>query len=94
MIENGKKVSISENENGITVGVDGQKIQAQNLSELRMKSPEAYGLYQQHFAGPGGMNRGVDAKSLLQDELRKMKNENAGNPQIQRLIEEMMRNVR
>lgn len=43
--KDGKKVSIKENESGITVSVDGRSVRARNLDELKQRHPEAHQLY-------------------------------------------------
>ena len=91
-MENGHKVTITENKSGITVDVNGQTVRASNVDELRTNFPDAYQLYERHMRRGIGANNRMDARSLMQSELLKMRDKNAANPQLRSMIERMMRN--
>lgn len=69
--ENGKKISITENNSGITITttemVDGKEkktaVKAGNAEELEKNHPEAYRLYVQRLGGTLAMASGVAAAS-------------------------------
>lgn len=100
----GITVTITENVDGRE-----QKtvVQAANAAELKKKNPKAHRLYQKHAgmaraaagggaaggAGPGAVGPGGDAKQLLRDQLRKMIEENADNPQIQSMLQRALRDL-
>ena len=92
VMENGKKVSITENKNGITVSVNGKRVRAKNVDELKKNFPDAFDLYEKHSKMAMGQNGASEATRLLQEELGKLR-ENADTPQLKNLIETMMRNV-
>jgi len=101
--ENGRWISITEDDSGVTVttleAVRGKQektvVQAVNAQELEQKDPAAYRLYLQHVGGaadaPGqGQNRASEA---LGAQLRKQLKDNAGNPQMRELMEKMLRKL-
>ena len=93
VVENGKKISIIENKNGIIVSVNGKRVRAKNAAELKRKFPDAFRLYEKHLEEANGFNAQPDATALLRKELRRFRDENANNPQLRNLIERMMQNV-
>ena len=93
VMENGKTITISENKAGITVAVNGQRVRAKNAADLRAKYPGAYKLYLKHLGATNGRVDLPDAETLLQQELRKLRDNNANNPQLRALLDNMMRSV-
>tara|TARA_E500000305_G_scaffold106340_1_gene104828 strand:+ start:63 stop:677 length:615 start_codon:yes stop_codon:yes gene_type:complete len=134
--KDGKRVSITENANGITVSIDGKSVKASNAAELQRKSPEAYILYKERIGaataeatikgsgdasssaknqsdsqsnsrqgsfsgggatGGGGASGSVNGQSdsikSLKSNLNQLRNENANNPQLRRLLDNMLQNV-
>lgn len=90
VMENGKKISIAEDETGITVSVNGKRMRARNLAELRARFPGAFRMYQKHM---GEANRRIaqpDSKVILREELVKLRNE---VPQLRDLIDRMMQSI-
>ena len=77
--KDGKKVSITENSDGIRVSIDGKTVQAKDAAELKDKHPDAYRLYDEHIgaasysasgraegkgsAGGGGSQNGLPIQS-------------------------------
>lgn len=94
LTENGKKISITQNKAGITVSVNGKRVRAKNATELKKKSPEAFKMYEKHLGASNGRSHTnpPDAQTLMQEQLRKMLEQNADNPQVRKLIERMMEN--
>lgn len=106
--ENGKTVEISEDGNtGITVTttetVDGVTkqvvVKARTAEELEKQNPEAFRLYKQ-YAGNASATAtaraaGVasDAKTGIRNQIRRMIDEHQGNPQMQQLLENMLRDL-
>jgi len=103
--EDGKKVTITESAaSGITVttietvaGKDKKKVvKARNAQELEKQSPEAYRLYKSRLdpaqgpAGAGGNAGGSDAREMLREQIRKQIEDNAGNPQLKAMLEQML----
>ncbi len=98
--ETGITVTLTENIGGKEVQ---SVVRAANAEELKRKNPVAFRLYQQYASakdvGGGGVGGGVggvggvDAKAGLREELLKMAEENAGNPQMQVLIQRMLRDL-
>jgi hypothetical protein len=101
-------VSITESTDaGITVTttetVDGKEkknvVKARNVQELKKQSPEAYRLYKSRMdpaqgqAGAGGNAGGSDAQEMLREQLRKQIEDNAGNPQMKAMLEQMLREM-
>ena len=93
VIDNGKKISITQNKTGITVSVNGKRVRAKNVAELKKKFPDAFKVYEKHLGGTDGGALQSDATSLLQEELGRLRDENADNPQLRNLIDGMIRNV-
>ena len=103
--DNGRKVSITQNKTGITVTMNGKRVRAKNAAELKKKFPDAFKMYEKHMGGAdnqqatggvaaaGGGNGPSDATILLREELTKMRDEHADQPQLKSLIEKMLRNV-
>jgi hypothetical protein len=107
--ENGKTISISQDHSGITVAtveMDGGKeektvVKAANAQELERKNPEAYRLYKQHLdgaadaAGPGqsSLPWPSDARGMLREQLRQQLRDSGDNPQMQGLLEKMLRQL-
>ncbi|MCA9175862.1 MAG: hypothetical protein KDB14_15360 [Planctomycetales bacterium] len=54
LMENGKKVSITETEAGIAVSVDGKRVRANSLSQLRKGFPEAFRMFEEQLAAADG----------------------------------------
>ena len=92
-MDNGKKVSITENKKGITVSMNGNRVRAKNVAELKEKSPAAFRMYEKHLGARKGHPKQTDATALLQEELSKFRDENADNPRVRDLIEKMIENV-
>lgn len=112
VMENGEKISITENKSGILVSGHGKRVKAKDAAELKKKSPEAYRIYEKHLGEPAAAGGGAvaggggraeagfngnpgspEATRLLRKELEKLREENAGNPQMRDLIERMMQSV-
>ncbi|MEL6104924.1 MAG: hypothetical protein AAFU85_02755 [Planctomycetota bacterium] len=90
VVENGKRISITENPSGITVSVNGRRVRTKDVSKLKKRFPEAFEAYEQHM-GAGQRNaRPLDATALLQQELTKLRDQNTGNPQLRGVIERLM----
>lgn len=94
--DNGRKVNITQDESGITVTIDGRTVHVATVDELK-NHPEVLELYSKYVGrspanSPTGA-RQVDAKQLLREELKKFRSENAGNPQVQGLIDKMMQEI-
>ena len=87
-MQDGKKVSITENKRGIIVSVGGKRVRAKNPAELKKKYPDAYRLYNQHL-GNDSVRAGSDSATLLKEQLRRMR-DNADNPQMRNVIEQML----
>ena len=99
--ENGRRISIIEDENGITISSGGRVIRAANAAELKKKNIKAFELYEKHLGaaameGAGGIAAGGDAAGgnaaveLMREQLQKQILENADNPQIRMLLERML----
>ena len=54
VMENGKKVSITGNKNGITVSVNGKRVRANNVAQLKKKFPDAFRTYEKQLAAANG----------------------------------------
>ena len=98
-VDNGKKISITQNKAGITVSINGKRVRAKNPAELKKKSSDAYEMYQKHMGKSfmGGANSRTghpDANTLMQQQLRKMLDDNADNPQVRDMIQRMIENTR
>jgi hypothetical protein len=106
--EGGKKVHITEStDSGITVTitetVNGKEkkyvVTARNAQELEKQDPEAYRLYNSRMDSvPGGASAsggagGADARDILREQLRKQIGDNAGNPQMKAMLEQMLREL-
>ena len=91
VIENGNNVSITEDKNGIIVSVNGKRVRAKDVAELKNKFPDTFKLYEKHTRAATGHNGKSDATTLLREELGKLRDANADNPQLKDLIEEMLR---
>jgi hypothetical protein len=98
--ENGKQITITENDRGITVRANGRAMRARNAAELARRSPEAFRLYNEHFAnaapamqaGAGPAN-GNKAQDMLRDQINQMRGEHAGNAQLQGLFDQMLQQI-
>lgn len=89
--ENGKNISVAEDKNGIRVAMDGRVVRATDADKLKQADPEAYRLYDKYLGSPNASsNSGQSASDLLRSELQKMRDANAGNPQLQKLIEQAL----
>lgn len=94
VIDNGKKISITQNETGIIVSVNGRQVRARNVAELKRKFPDAFRMYEKHLGKMNGrVDQPSDATVLLREELDKLRDENADNPQLRDLIDRMMNSV-
>lgn len=92
VLEDGRKISITENDSGITVSINGRTVRAKNAARLKKKSPYAYKMYEKHLGDHANGNESESTK-LLRDNLNKLRDENADNPQLKSLIEMMLQNV-
>ena len=93
VVENGKKISINEDDTGITVAVNGKRVKAKNAEELKKKSPEAFEVYNKLVRGTNAQKGHSNATLLLQEELSKLRDENADNPRLRSLIDRMIENA-
>lgn len=95
VVENGRKIVITEDDKGITVSSRGKRVRAKDAAELKQKSPEAFGLYARHLqkADAIDVNAQPDANAFMRAELIKLREQNAGNPQLRSVIENMLREV-
>lgn len=92
--ENGRNVSIAEDNGGITVTIDGRVIRAANETELRRKNAEAHRLYKEHLGAPDVNERDhPSANDLLRNELMNLRDENGDHPQLKGMIERMLREI-
>ena len=105
--EDGKEIYIAENAAGITVSVDGKRVRGKDVNDLRKRSPDAYRLYHDylgngmndnHLEAANGLakadgNVPSEPAALLREELNKMRDEHADQPQLKSLIDTMLRNV-
>ena len=89
--ENGKNISVTEDKTGIRVSIDGRVTKATDASKLKQAHPEAYRLYDKYLGtANAGINSGQSASDLLRSELEKMRDANAGNAQLQQLIDQAL----
>ena len=86
VIDNGKKVTITENASGITVKVGRKSIRARNAKDLKEKSAKAFTLYEKHLKNSdtrrigtyvkgligGNFNKRPGASDLLREQLKEM----------------------
>lgn len=107
VIDNGKKVTIFENNSGITVKVGEKSIRAKNAKELKKKSARAFKLYEKHLKNADTRRNGTDAErllrrnvaerptasDLLREKLEEMKNQKSGDPRFRDLIQRMLREM-
>ena len=91
--DNGREVSITENNNGLTVEVNGKRARAKNAAELKEKFPNAFKVYEKHLREEMSNDVELDAVRRMQDELGRLRDDNANNLQLNNLIETMMRNI-
>ena len=90
VMDNGKKVSIIEDETGITVSVNGNRVRARNIAELKMHFPGAFRMYQKHMGQANRRKAQPDSKVILREELGKLRNE---VPQLRDLIDRMLQSI-
>ncbi len=83
--DNGRKISITQNETGITVSLDGRVVSAKNPAALQEKDQEAYQLYQRAFEVKS--KRSNPALELLRQQLEKLQENQSQNPQWRGLFE-------
>lgn len=90
-IDNGRKVSISEDSTGITVSVDGRVVEAANPAELSKKDAQAFQLYEKVF-GITDQERApaISAFELQRMQLERLRDTHSKNPQLKSLIESML----
>ncbi|MEO1528972.1 MAG: hypothetical protein AAFX06_26420 [Planctomycetota bacterium] len=94
VIENGKKISITETKKGITVSINGKRVRAKNADQLKAKFPEAFQMYERHMGGADQrMMNPPDAMSLMRGQLSQLRDQNAENRQLREMLERMMESI-
>ena len=93
VMDNGNRISITQDKAGIAVAVNGQLVRTRNVAELRKNFPDAFRIYEKHAGGKVGHVGQADATALMREELGKLRDENAGDPQLRALLDTMMQNV-
>ena len=97
-VDNGKRISIRETKTGITVSVNGKRIKAKNAKDLKKKSPEAFRMYEKYLGGNPLMKMNLQpgkskAQIMMEQQLQRLLDQNAGNPQMREIIERMLENL-
>ena len=80
--KDGKRVSITENANGITVSIDGKSVKARNAAELEKLSPEAYRLYKERIEATSAkatIKGSADASSSATSQSNSQEKSNKGS---------------
>lgn len=97
-VDNGKRISITETQTGITVSVNGKRITAKNAKDLKKKSPEAFEMYRKYLGGNPLMKMNLqpsksNAHIMMEQQLQRLLDQNAGNPQMREIIERILENL-
>ena len=97
-VDNGKRISIRETKMGITVSINGKRIKAKNAKDLKKKSPEAFEMYDKYLGGNPLMKMNLqpgksNAQIMMEQQLQRLLDQNAGNPQMREIIERMLENL-
>ena len=92
--EGGKKVSITQNKDGITISLDGRVIEAADPDALRERDPTAYKLYQRVVGSPNMRNMpSASAIGRQREHWESLLKKYSNNPQMKSVIERMLRSM-
>lgn len=92
--DHGRRVSISENDKGIIVSVDGKLVEAATPAELKKKSAQAFQLYEKMLGLKGATRMPVNSAIELQRmQLEGLRENHSGNPQMKLLLERMLQDT-
>lgn len=93
IMENGKQISITENESGVTVFVNGRRVRTKDVAKLKKRFPESFEVYEKHLGEEQRPVGDLDANDLMREEVLKLRDQNAGNPQLRSAIERLIENL-
>ena len=92
--EGGKRVSITQNKDGITISLDGRVIEAADPDALKEKDPTAYKLYQRVVGSPNMRNMpSASAIGRQREHWESLLKKYSNNPQMKSVIERMLRSM-
>ncbi len=106
-VDGDRMISVTESKSKIKVTISNEatdeenSYSAKNVAELEKKFPEAYEAYklaienddEEKAADAKGVDSKGDAESLMEEQLKKLEAEAAGNPAMQQMLQQMRREM-